>query len=132
MSLGKNKWGYQQVMLRNQSRYMSKAVHRLVIEAFKGPCPEGLECRHLDGNCLNNHADNLQWGTREENMKDKALHGKTASGENAGMSKLTSVQVNAIRTIYTTKRLTHSELAALSGVSQSAITQILTNRTWVV
>lgn len=24
-------------------------VHRLVLEAFVGPCPPGMECRHLDG-----------------------------------------------------------------------------------
>jgi len=50
-------------------------VHRLVLEAFIGPCPDGLVCRHLDGNAANNNLDNLAWGTPEENMQDRILHG---------------------------------------------------------
>lgn len=44
------------------------AVHILVAEAFLGPRPGGMEeCRHLDGDKLNNRADNLRWGTRPGN-----------------------------------------------------------------
>lgn len=52
-----------------------KYVHRLVLFAFVGPCPEGMECRHLDGNRTNNRLSNLKWGTPEENTQDKIEHG---------------------------------------------------------
>ena len=55
-------------------------VHRLVLEAFVGPAPEGMECRHLDGNHENNHLENLVWGTHTENMRDKILHGTNRNG----------------------------------------------------
>jgi formamidopyrimidine-DNA glycosylase len=43
--------------------------------AFIGPCPDGLERRHLDGKYLNDHLDNLAYGTRTENMQDRVKHG---------------------------------------------------------
>ena len=46
-------------------------VHRLVLEAFVGPCPEGMECRHLEGDTANNALSNLAWGTPQENAADK-------------------------------------------------------------
>ncbi len=64
--------GYYYVDL---GRTWSGVVHRLVLEAFVGPCPDGMECRHLDGNQTNNWLDNLAWGTKQENEADKIRHG---------------------------------------------------------
>jgi len=50
-------------------------VHHLVLEAFVGPRPQGMECRHLDGNPANNVVSNLAWGTRSENQLDRVSHG---------------------------------------------------------
>ena len=50
-------------------------AHRLVAEAFLGPRPRGLVCRHLDGNASNNAASNLAWGTGSENNYDSVRHG---------------------------------------------------------
>lgn len=53
-------------------------VHRvaaLVCTVFHGPRPDGLVCRHLDGDSTNNAADNLAWGTPSENTHDSVRHG---------------------------------------------------------
>lgn len=50
-------------------------VHRLVLAAFVGPCPEGMEVRHLDGNPANNSLENLKYGTVSENRFDSVRHG---------------------------------------------------------
>ena len=47
----------------------SKGVHRLVLLAFAGPCPDGMEALHLNGNPRDNRLRNLRWGTRGENIK---------------------------------------------------------------
>lgn len=39
----------------------SRPVHRLVLETFIGPCPDGQEARHLDGDATNNRLENLAW-----------------------------------------------------------------------
>ncbi len=50
-------------------------VHRLVMEAFVGPLPEGMEVRHLDDDPDNNRLSNLVYGTRSENMLDRVRNG---------------------------------------------------------
>lgn len=52
-----------------------RLVHRLVLAAFVGSCPDGMEVRHLDGNPGNNTVENLAYGTHSENEMDKVLHG---------------------------------------------------------
>lgn len=64
---------YVSVFADGSRRVMS--VHRLVLLAFAGPLPAGLVSRHLDGNPLNNRADNLRYGTYSENELDKVRHG---------------------------------------------------------
>lgn len=55
-----------------------RPVHRLVLEAFVGPYPEGMECCHADGDPTNNHLDNLRWDTRSANSHDSVKHGSHA------------------------------------------------------
>lgn len=50
-------------------------VHVLVATTFIGPCPDGMECCHNDGNGLNNWYGNLRWDTRSSNNYDRAKHG---------------------------------------------------------
>lgn len=50
-------------------------VHRLVMEAFVGDLPEGMEVRHLDDDPDNNRLSNLVYGTRSENVLDRVRNG---------------------------------------------------------
>ena len=52
------------------------SVHRLVLMAFVGPCPEGMEGCHNDGNEINNTPSNLRWDTKASNMVDRIRHGR--------------------------------------------------------
>lgn len=72
------------------------AVHRMVCEAFHGPCPPEQECRHIDGDAANNAPVNLMWGTRIENQRDRHTHGTSNAGERNGRAKLTAIQAKAI------------------------------------
>lgn len=67
-------------------------VHQLMMENFVGPCPEGKEVAHNDGNELNNNLSNLRYATHEENCFDKISHGTHLFGENSGTVKLTDLQ----------------------------------------
>lgn len=72
------------------------SVHRLVLEAFVGPCPEGTEGCHNDGDPGNNRVENLRWATRQENQQDKSKH-RSIHGAKNGRAKLTDAQVERIR-----------------------------------
>lgn len=74
-SLYVDKAGYQRVTLKNQGARRNHLVHHLALEAFVGPKPAGMECRHLNGNPADNRLENLQWGTSSENSFDVVRHG---------------------------------------------------------
>lgn len=62
---------------RDGKQQMAK-VHRLVLEAFVGPCPEGKEACHGPAGSGDNSLGNLRWDTRSENMLDQVRHGTHA------------------------------------------------------
>src|SRR5262245_49050046 len=64
-------------------------VHHLILEAFVGRCPPGMETRHLNGDRADNRLENLCWGTRTENAADTDRHGKRLRGERNGFASLT-------------------------------------------
>ena len=65
-----NTRGYLQVTLRRNNRYYTLRVHRLVASAFHPTSNmDELDVNHIDGNKLNNDADNLEWCTRSENIR---------------------------------------------------------------
>ncbi len=73
-------------------------VHRLVLEAFVGPCPERMEACHFpDRNPANNRLGNLRWDTHEGNEQDKKTHGTYQFGENNPIAKLTWEKVDEMR-----------------------------------
>lgn len=69
------KLGYLRVEPYANGKGRKVMVHCLVAVAFHGPCPPGLEVRHLDGDSQNNAASNLAYGTPSENCRDMVLHG---------------------------------------------------------
>lgn len=56
----KNGDGYPNVRLARDGKCFTRKVHRLVWEAFNGPCPLGYHIDHMDGSRDNNNLDNLQ------------------------------------------------------------------------
>lgn len=67
--------GHLTVCLARAGFRWTTQVHRIVMRAFAGPRPEGLEVRHLDGDPTNNGLTNLAYGTPLENASDQRLHG---------------------------------------------------------
>jgi hypothetical protein len=50
-------------------------AHQLVALAWLGPCPEGQEVRHNNDVKTDNHAANLEYGTRSQNQLDMVRNG---------------------------------------------------------
>ena len=63
------KSGYFSVCVQGHRNLL---VHRLVLETFVGPCPDGMECDHRNRDGLDNRVDNLSWVTHSENNRNKS------------------------------------------------------------
>ena len=74
-----NQGGYLQVFLSRDSKPRNFAVHRLVAEAFIGPCPKHHEVLHGAKGQRCNKASNLRYGTSKENSQDAIERGRTAA-----------------------------------------------------
>lgn len=114
---------------RNRIR-RSVGVHILVLETFSGPRPFPTSvARHLDGNCVNNSASNLKWGTQSENCQDRHAHGTDSIGEKSATAKLTASDVEQIRGMAASQ--SQASIAKCYGVHPSTISLLLNGKSWV-
>ena len=121
--------GYTFVNLTRPGKRKQESVHRLVLSAFYGPCPEGLEACHNDGDRTNSAACNLRWGTRSDNHGDKVKHGTWQGGENNGNSKLDWTKVREIRETRKTGK-TYKAIAKMFGIGKTTARRVCTNARW--
>jgi len=126
LRLQRNEKGYLNIALWCNDAVKVMRVHRLVLEAFVGPCPQGHEGAHLDGNPGNNHLENLAWVTRAENHSHKKLHGTALIGERQHQSKLKDSQVLEI--FHST--IPAPQICGRYNVSASAVRMIRQGVTW--
>ena len=118
-----DKAGHVSVHLGKHSRGIP--VHQLVMLAFHGWPPAGMEAMHLNGNPADNRPENLRYGTHSENMTDMYRSGK-------GPLKLSPEEVRQIR-FGLSCGWSARELAASYGVSETSIRRIQKGRryAWV-
>lgn len=97
-----------------------------MLEAFVGPCPEGLECCHENGDESDDRLDNLRWDTHSNNLMDRRKHGTVALGSDVLTAKLTEAAVLEIRAIgYPLKP--HAEKF---NVSEALVSMVLKRKIW--
>lgn len=124
---------YPSVDLCNNGLSKNYRMHTLVLNTFIGHKPKGMECRHLDGNPVNNKLSNLKWGTHSENQQDSIKHGTFFHPDNRGekhnMVKLTDTKVMEIRYLLILG-ISHVQIAKQFNVNPSTISHINTCKTW--
>lgn len=116
---------YARVCIRRKHLY----VHRLVLEAFSGPCPDGMVARHLNGISADNRAENLAWGTHQANQDDRVRHGTNRPGVESHAAKLDDELVRAIRRLWS-DGVPPEVLANGFGVKPTAIMRVVQGITW--
>ena len=89
--------GYRQVCLSVAGKVSRMTMHRVVALAWIGPRPDGLHIDHIDGNRVNNGAENLRYVTPKENVGATVSRSAHAYGSKNGQTKLTDQQVCKIR-----------------------------------
>ena len=119
--------GYYTVNLSFESQVTGFKVHRLVLAAFRGPCPEGFYGCHNDGDPLNNRLTNLRWDAPSGNSEDQQIHGTQVKGETHGMARLTE---DAVRAIKRRTDSTAADVAQTFGISVHTVRAIRKGKRW--
>jgi len=80
-----DKWNHLSVHLGYNNQRKTVLVHKLVLLAFVGPAPDGMECCHNNGIASDNRIENLRWDTHRNNNGDRKRHGNYPTGKNHHM-----------------------------------------------
>lgn len=115
--------GYHHITLAHENRHKTLHVHRIVLEAFVGECPDGYEALHRNGKKSDNTLSNLSWGTHVENCVDRSRHGSSGSALNYRLAQ----QVRALK-----GKKKQIEIAEEFSISQSTVSQIHLGKIWNV
>ncbi|MDX1373760.1 MAG: NUMOD4 domain-containing protein [Nitrososphaeraceae archaeon] len=131
LKLSPRKDGYLRVNIYNNKGRKTVNVHRLVGLYFVDNPRNMKELNHIDGNKMNNHANNLEWCSRSENIKHAYSNNlKSNKGENHPRNKLTKKDVKSIRRLLRFSNLTHKQISEKFKVDRSTITDIHRFKTW--
>ena len=104
-----------------------RLIHRLVAEAFLGPCLKGYEVNHKDGNKQNNAVGNLEYCTGSENKRHAVAMGLYHSGSKNHSAKLTDEQVEEIRLLADSGK-SQKFIASQFGVGQPHVSRIINSK----
>jgi len=114
--------GYKCLSLSKENQQQTKMVHRLVAEAFYGPSE--LQVNHINGDKLDNRAENLEWATQSENMKHAVATGlfkaRDMSGEKNPFSKLTDKERTSIG-LMRYMRVPQKKIAEMFGICVATV-----------
>lgn len=127
--ISKRGGGYRIFTLSGGEKLWYAFASHLVLLTFRGPCPEGLEACHADGDSQNDRLDNLRWDTHRNNLADREILGTVPRGVTHGNSLLNDATVLEIRT-----RLYWGELgidlALEYGLDPTTVSNIKVRKTW--
>lgn len=120
--------GYSRVRVDGRSGGQ-RSVHRIVAEYFIGPCPDGKEVNHKNGNKQSNGYENLEYVTHFDNIQHSVLSGLHPRGEKNGKSRLSKDIIEvAVRLINRGWSIRASERAL--DIGHGTMNAVLHCRTW--
>lgn len=115
---------YKRVGLSRNAVKKNVYVHKMVLEAFVGPCPDGMECRHLNSNSSENNRANLSWGTGKQNTLDKL--------QNDTWGSVVTIEIvhEVRRRVYAGER--QNSVAKNLCIHKGSVNAIISGRQWSI
>ena len=116
MRLSSDVDGYRQLTMVGPDGRRTARVHRLVMEAFVGPCPDGLVVDHINGIRHDNRLENLRYVTQAENIAASTrMGGARVGGGRPSLGR-------KARTVKTSVSLSPDQAAAIRALAPDATT----------
>lgn len=129
LSPAKTSSGYMQVSLSLRGSLHPLRIHRLVLIAFVGPCPTGMESCHKDGIRSNNCLSNLRWGTKSSNYQDRHGHNTDNTGTKNGRATINEETVKQIRQMASEGKSLRSIERTLN-LPEAVVSKVVHRKTW--
>jgi hypothetical protein len=123
--------GYYQVNLCINGKCKTFMLHRIIGILFIEN-PNNYPClNHKDGNKLNNDVSNLEWVTHKENVQHANRNGliNHAKGTRTNNGRFNEDDIRKIRQLFSDGK-SKREISVIYGVTKSAISQILSGKTY--
>lgn len=131
MKFSTNGRGYRSTLLTYNGKHINIRIHRLVAENFVDNPMGYSEVNHIDGNKDNNHANNLEWCTRSENIQHAYDNGlrKIPSGENNPRCKVSEEVIHKVcKDILNGMRTAH--IAKKYGIAWHIVDKVRRKENW--
>lgn len=122
--------GYLISRLNWAGKWMTKAHHTVVAEAFLGPRPEGHEVNHIDNNKHNNQLSNLEYLTRRDNRLQMYRDGRDVSGTNNANCKYTEDDIRKVCDMLEQDSPCLASIGRVTGVSKSTVGRVYHKQQW--
>ena len=116
-------------MVDVSGRRVPRLAHRLVLMAFVGDAPIGMQACHRNGVRTDNRISNLRWDTVAGNHHDMHIHGTQPRGDTHAVAVLSSRKVLDI-VARVRGGATKREAAAVYGVHESTVSNIMRGVSW--
>lgn len=118
---------YYRLSLRKNGKDVNRTVHKIICQTYYGDKPQKNSIvRHLDGNSLNNRANNLDWGTYGQNWDDRKKDCRGIHEEHHN-AKITMDIARKMRM----SGKTYQELCHEYNLTSKTVQRILNNETWI-
>jgi hypothetical protein len=112
--------GYRRISFRDKT---AEKVGPLVLTAFVGPCPDGMECCHgPNNNPADDRLENVRWDRHINNIADKRTAGTMARGDKHGKTKVTEATITEVLSLKGT--CTQQQAADKFGLSRGYVGQL--------
>lgn len=127
---------YFHVVLSSSGKEECFLIHRLVAEAFLGPCPKGMICCHGRNRAKDNRVQNLRWDSYSSNQLDRNLDGTGRGRKNrmTGRPRKPPRKINVEMARAIKRRLVSEvptkEIAAEFDLSLGSISHIRSGYAW--
>lgn len=133
-------WLHRRKPGESKSEVRAACVHTLVMEAFVGPRPFGMQVNHKDADKSNNRIENLEYCTPKENAQHAKRLGLLGGGgkkgprpqirgeknPNSKYSRQQIIQCHALRH----KGRSYRQIAAETGVTFHYVKKVLCGENW--